>query len=74
MKDNLPSNLFSAVIFSLPNLAEAVIEKKLLELKKRIAYASIGKTILTTFTRPFMDNPINMVLYVTPFVINYTLC
>jgi hypothetical protein len=31
-------------------------------LKKRIAYASIGKTILTTFTRPFMDNPINMVL------------
>ena len=62
MKDNLPSNLFSAVILSLPNFAEAVIEKKLLELKKRISYASIATAFLTTFTRPFMDNPINMVL------------
>jgi len=48
MKKKLHSSKFSAVMLSLPILTEAVIEKKLLELKKRILYVSIG-TALNAF-------------------------
>ena len=62
MKEKLSSNLFSAVMLSLPILTGDVMEKKLQELKKRIPYVSFCTAILTAFTRPFMNNPINMVL------------
>jgi hypothetical protein len=52
MKEKLSSNLFSAVMLSLPILTEDVMEKKLQELKKRIPYVSFCTAILTAFTRP----------------------
>ena len=62
MKEKLPSNQFSAVMFSLPILTEMVIEKKLLELEHRMPYVSIGAAIITAFPIPLIDIPINIAL------------
>jgi hypothetical protein len=50
MKTKLPSSQFAAAMLSLPILTEAVVEKKILELKKRIPYVSIGIAILTSLS------------------------
>ena len=55
MKEKLPSNQFSAVMFSLPILTERVIEKKILELEHRMPYVSIGASIITALPLPLID-------------------
>ena len=74
MKEKLPSNQFSAVMLSLPILTDAVIEKKLLEMKKRIPYVSIGTAIISSVINTTVNVQINMNLvkcevwhYVTVF-------
>lgn len=74
MMEKLPSNKFSAVMFSLPILTKRVIEKKLIELEHRIPYVSLGAAIITALPILLIDLPINIALikqevqhYVTVF-------
>ena len=62
MKEKVPSNQFSEVMFSFPILTEMVIEKKLLELEDRLPYISIGTAIIAGFPIPLIDIPINYAL------------
>ena len=59
IKEKLPFNQYSAVILSLPILTEAVVEKKLIELKKRIPYVSVGAAIISWLC-PIINNSINI--------------
>ena len=47
IKEKLPSYQYSAVMLCLPILTEAVVEKKLIELKKRIPYVSVGAAVIS---------------------------
>ena len=47
MKEMLPSSQYSAVMLSLPILTQAVAETKLLELKKRVSFVSIGADVIS---------------------------
>ena len=65
----MPSNQYSAVMLCLPILTEAVVEKKLIELKKRIPYVSIGAVIISWLI-PIINNSINIDL-ITSEVTHY---
>ena len=63
MKTKLPSSQFAAVVLSLSILTEAVVEKKILELIKRIPYLSIGIAILTSLSS-LLSVPLDIALCV----------
>ena len=64
IKEKLPSNKYSAVMLSLPILTEAVAETKLLELKKRMSFVSIGAAVISCLF-PYLDNSCNIDLITT---------
>ena len=59
IKEKLPSNQYSAVMLCLPILTEAVVEKKLIELKKRIPYVSVGAAVISCL-HPIITNSLNI--------------
>ena len=59
IKEKLPSNQYSAVMLCLPILTGAVVEKKLIELKKRIPYVSVGAAVISCAS-PIITNSLTI--------------
>ena len=61
IKEMLPANQYSAVMLSLPILTEMVAEKKLLELRERMSFVSIGAAVYSCIY-PYLDNSFTIAL------------